>query len=366
VFLRNKGFSIKIYKPEDFHVSYPPKKIRITETALAGERLLGFYKTFPKSEFNAIGKIGLLFSGQGNLKFGIKLALKKLGKSFRNSLDRAFNAYGLDLLEVSEKGPADVLKRADVNQTLTFLSSIVAHELLKNSNPKMFNCEVHYAGLSVGECSAAYCMGLLDFEHASEFINKRATLMQKAVEDGPSSGMIAVLGISRNRLQEYINMVDRTQLEVLSISNHLSSTSNTVSGCVRPLNALMEILKDDQVIFRKMDVAAGFHSSLMEAVVPELEKYLKDVPLKPSKGILYHNLDASVVTLESFKEKIVKQTCSPVKWDTIIDEMWSAGVRTFIEIGPGQVLFNLLKRKYSNTSEEILVLCTDCFFFDAQ
>jgi len=60
VFLRNKGFSIKIYKPEDFHVSYPPKKIRITETALAGERLLGFYKTFPKSEFNAIGKVSLL------------------------------------------------------------------------------------------------------------------------------------------------------------------------------------------------------------------------------------------------------------------------------------------------------------------
>ena len=39
-----------------------------------------------------------------------------------------------------------------------------------------------------------------------------------------------------------------------------------------------------------------------------------------------------------------KQICSPVQWEKIICNMTAEGVDTFIEIGPGKTLTNMIKR----------------------
>ena len=58
---------------------------------------------------------------------------------------------------------------------------------------------------------------------------------------------------------------------------------------------------------------------------------------------LYSNLTAEPYT-EQVTELLSKQICSPVQWESIIRNMIADGVDTFIEIGPGRTLVNMIKK----------------------
>jgi [acyl-carrier-protein] S-malonyltransferase len=44
------------------------------------------------------------------------------------------------------------------------------------------------------------------------------------------------------------------------------------------------------------------------------------------------------------KNKLVQQIISPVRWQSIMENMMEHGVTTFIEVGPGNVLAGLLRK----------------------
>ena len=54
------------------------------------------------------------------------------------------------------------------------------------------------------------------------------------------------------------------------------------------------------------------------------------------------------MTAEPYADDVVgllsSQICSPVQWETIIRNMVSDGVDTFIEIGPGKTLTNMIQK----------------------
>lgn len=54
------------------------------------------------------------------------------------------------------------------------------------------------------------------------------------------------------------------------------------------------------------------------------------------------------IDISSYGDDVIgllsSQICSPVQWETIIRNMVSDGVDTFIEIGPGKTLTNMIKK----------------------
>ena len=61
------------------------------------------------------------------------------------------------------------------------------------------------------------------------------------------------------------------------------------------------------------------------------------------KITLYSNLTAEPYTA-SAAGLLSGQICSPVQWEKIIRNMIADGVDTFIEIGPGKTLCNMIRR----------------------
>jgi [acyl-carrier-protein] S-malonyltransferase len=59
-----------------------------------------------------------------------------------------------------------------------------------------------------------------------------------------------------------------------------------------------------------------------------------------------------VTTSAEIKQELLQQLSSCVQWQKSVEYMVGAGVSTFIEIGPGQVLHGLIKR--INQEAEIL------------
>ena len=43
-------------------------------------------------------------------------------------------------------------------------------------------------------------------------------------------------------------------------------------------------------------------------------------------------------------ELLSRQICSPVKWESLIRNMIADGIDTFIEMGPGRTLTNMIKK----------------------
>ena len=66
---------------------------------------------------------------------------------------------------------------------------------------------------------------------------------------------------------------------------------------------------------------------------------------------LYTNVDARPITAgDAARDALQRQVASPVRWEQSIEAMAAAGVRSFVEIGPGRVLSGLVKKIVKDAS----------------
>jgi [acyl-carrier-protein] S-malonyltransferase len=81
----------------------------------------------------------------------------------------------------------------------------------------------------------------------------------------------------------------------------------------------------------------------------ELENKVKDNMSEifknyKDRGVtLFSNMTASGYT-EDIVSQLSRQICSPVQWEKIVRNMIADGVDTFVEIGPGKTLTNMIKK----------------------
>ena len=59
---------------------------------------------------------------------------------------------------------------------------------------------------------------------------------------------------------------------------------------------------------------------------------------------LYSNVTALPYETGQFQELLERQVISPVRWQTIVENMVADGLDTFIEVGPGQTLAGLIAK----------------------
>ena len=57
---------------------------------------------------------------------------------------------------------------------------------------------------------------------------------------------------------------------------------------------------------------------------------------------------------EDVRELLSRQICSPVQWERLIRNMADGGIDTFVEIGPGRTLTNMI-RKIDNNVKALTV-----------
>jgi len=95
----------------------------------------------------------------------------------------------------------------------------------------------------------------------------------------------------------------------------------------------------------KLKVSGAFHSPLMESAAKGLGDRLDSTEMRDPEFPVVSNVTADLVN--SAKEAhrlLVQQLTSPVRWRDSITTMLDAGVRHFIELGPGGVLCGLNRK----------------------
>ena len=302
-----------------------------------------YYATGPVA-----GKLGILFPGQGAQYTGM---LRDLACSFPEMLatitaaETGFSsANGAQLNDLiyplssfvpdSAQRQEEALRATDVAQPAIGAVSLGALRVMESFG---ITAEAT-AGHSYGELTALCAAGRLDETSFHALSRLRGSLM--AGGDGDKGSMLAVSA----PLADVEQMLEEEKLDLV-IANCNAPTQYVLSGRSDETARAVTACSTRKLTCKQLPVAAAFHSSLVADAAPPLLTALADIHLAPGSIPVFSNTTATEYPTSEIKAKeiLAEQLARPVEFVAEIEAMHVAGVRTFVEVGPGSRLSGLVK-----------------------
>ncbi len=274
-----------------------------------------------------MGKLALMFSGQGSQYVGMGLDYKS---QLFSQAKEILGYCTKDVLSDQEK-----LNQTLYQQPLVVLKSLLGFECLKDLMRYDGVC-----GFSLGEYSALYASGVFSFNDIMKLISTRANLMQEATLLHPGA-MAAVIGLK----QEEIERVCQSFGDDCVIANYNTASQFVISGDVSAVNKASDLLKNKgarRIV--KLRVSGAFHSPMMSLVSHRYRKELDKFKAKKPQVPIYMNKTAKTLQLSYLFELMADQISHPVQFVKSIETMKKDGFTHFLEIGPGRTLTSFVKK----------------------
>ncbi len=271
--------------------------------------------------------------------------------------DRAEATTGLPIQKLCFEGPEEELSRTDIAQPAIF--TVSAATLAARGNflsPAQLEADSpnYLAGLSLGEYTALYAAGSMDFETGVKLVARRGELMQAAAV-AVSSGMVSVLGLDEAKAGELCEAA--AQGQILACANFNCPGQVVLSGEADACKRVEEMAKDfGATAAIPLKVAGAFHCDIMAPAAEKFAEALEAVEFQTPTATVIANVDAKPsATAAQIREKLLKQLTSPVRWQQSMENLLAWGVETYYEIGPGRVLAGLMRR----TNRKTIVTCVN-------
>jgi len=291
-------------------------------------------------------KTAYLFPGQGAQHVGMGKDLYEAYPAAQRIFDQAERITGLPLKRLCFEGPEDQLARTDIGQPAIFTVSAatlaVMDDLLSPAQLEAIEPDF-VAGLSLGEYTALYAAGAIDFEPCLKLVARRGELMQQAAASQPSA-MVSVLGIDAEQAQQLCEAAGDGQL--LTCANFNCPGQIVLSGHVEACERAAKLAEQYGAIGTvPLKVAGAFHSKLMAPAAEAFAKELDEVNFDELLVPVVANVDGQTYEgPHEIKDKLTAQLVSPVRWQQSMEMLLEEGVESFYEIGPGKVLAGLMRR----------------------
>ena len=255
--------------------------------------------------------------------------------SARALLDSLSDAAGVDLAKHGTTSDADTIRDTSIAQPLIVAAGILTLDALSETDH--LSKVAGIAGHSVGEFTAAAGAGVLDATDAVRLVGIRGRAMAEAAAIVPT-GMSAVIG------GEEADITAALQALGLSAANYNGGGQLVVAG---ELDALGKLAAEPPAGARviPLQVAGAFHTSYMGTAVETLAEAAANANTNDPIKTLWTNNDGSRVTDgQAFRDLLVGQVSSPVRWDLCMNSFAEAGVTGIIELAPAGALVGLAKR----------------------
>ena len=281
----------------------------------------------------------LIFPGQGAQYVGMGKDLYDAFPQAREVLDKAGAILKFDLKKLCFEGPAEELSKTGNSQPAILAMSVAALRAFEASPVYGQYAPKYSLGLSLGEYTALVAAGSISFEDALVLVRKRGEYMEDASKKNPGK-MACVIGMDIKAVEELCKGFG------CEIANLNCPGQVVVSGKTNNIELFASFAKEKgakRVLM--LDVSGPFHSSLMTPARDKLKDYIDKVQILPPKLQFISNVDAKVQSDPAkIKENLIMQVNSKTLWEESMRLVSASGVKTFLEIGPGQVLKGLAKK----------------------
>ena len=287
-------------------------------------------------------RIGFVFPGQGSQRAGMGLDLARAHPELAEAYYRpADDILGFPLSRLCWEGPERALRDTAVTQPAVFLVSLCALHVLRKAGL----APDAVAGHSLGEYTALVCAGVLDWTTALRLVRLRGQLMAEASERVPGT-MAAILGLEVAAAEEICARAAAETGQVVEVANDNAPGQVVISGQADGVErAMAAALAAGARQVRSLKVGAPFHCSLMLQTQERFDSALSAAPFRAPEIALISSVTAAPVpSAEAARSALRGQIAGPVRWTATVTGLAEAGVRRFVEVGPGAVLGGLCRR----------------------
>ncbi|MCX5793877.1 MAG: beta-ketoacyl synthase N-terminal-like domain-containing protein, partial [Elusimicrobia bacterium] len=193
------------------------------------------------------------------------------------------------------------------------------------------------AGHSYGELVALCVAGRYDEKTLHQLSALRGKVMAEVAGDGGS--MLAVSApladIERAIRDERIDLV---------VANKNTPNQSVLSGRKDEIRRAAEVLAKKGLRCVELQVAAAFHSPLVEGAQKDFRTALKKIGLRKADIPVYANKTGALYpeSSQTACDTLAAQLASPVEFVSMVENMHAAGARTFLEVGPASKVTGLV------------------------
>jgi malonyl CoA-acyl carrier protein transacylase len=275
---------------------------------------------------NQKGRTAIVFPGQGSLTTGLRELVER----------RRPDLLELVAAAVGEDPFARLGHSTRFDQPAILCASLAGFDQLGQPEPDFF------AGHSLGEIAALVAAGALAEADGVALVAERGRLMEEAAA-GAGGGMLAV----RASRADAEALAGRAGLVV---ANDNAPDQVVLSGSDEAVAAAEVEARGLGVRAKRLPVAGAFHSPAMAPAVEPFAAMLEEVEFVRPRAPVF-----SCVTAEPFgdpRRRLAEALVSPVRWLEVMRKLKAAGVRRFVEPGPGRVLAGLLRRSLEGVEVE--------------
>ncbi len=280
-------------------------------------------------------KVAFCFPGQGSVEPGMGRDIATAVPEARAVYRRGSGAANLDLERLCFHGDASELLDTAVQQP-----ALVATSLAVLAAIRARGIEPDYViGHSVGEFAALAAAGSMTEEEAIALVRERGIAMAEAAARHPGS-MAAILGLE----DEVVETLCRKILGVWP-ANYNCPGQIVVSGEHAAVDECCELAQEAGARRAvKLKVSGAFHSPLVARAADRLRPAIDKVKFQEPVAPFMSTVTARLESAQRMAPLLVDQLTAPVRFTQAASELMREGVRTFVEVGPGNVLSGLVKR----------------------
>ncbi|MFF7242667.1 SDR family NAD(P)-dependent oxidoreductase [Embleya sp. NPDC008237] len=194
------------------------------------------------------------------------------------------------------------------------------------------------AGHSYGEVAALWSAGVLSTRDLGRLGEVRAAAVLAAA--GAEPGAMAAVSADADRVAEVLAGVDGVVL-----ANRNTPTQTVVSGPEADLTTAIAALEGAGLSARRLPVACAFHSPVVAAAADTLTAAVAGLDVRTPRIPVWSNCTAARYpdAPAEVRALIARQVAEPVRFAEQIEAMYAAGVRIFVEAGPGRALTGMVR-----------------------
>jgi NAD(P)-dependent dehydrogenase (short-subunit alcohol dehydrogenase family)/acyl carrier protein len=144
----------------------------------------------------------------------------------------------------------------------------------------------------------------------------------------------------------------------LVIANKNGPTQSVLSGRTVEIDRAAQSLQSRRVAHVRLPVAAAFHSPLVAGAAGPFRAALEPIPFHAAQLPVFANTTAREYPRDPqlIRDMLAQQIAKPVEFVEQIRNMVRAGVRTFVEVGPGRTLTRLVESILADEPHHVVAL----------